>query len=42
VLGDEVLIGQMVLEKLDRSCGLPAPRPRGDPAHPVQPVTKIK
>lgn len=42
VLGDEVLIGQTVLEKLDIlvDCtnGLVAP----NPAHPDQPVTKVK
>jgi len=42
VLGDEVLIGQTVLEKLDllvdcaNQCVVP------NPAHPDQPVTKVK
>jgi clan AA aspartic protease len=42
VLGDEVLIGQTVLEKLDlladcaNRCLIP------NPAHPNQPVTKVK
>jgi clan AA aspartic protease len=42
VLGDEVLIGQTVLEKLDllvdclQQCLMP------NPAHPDQPVTKVK
>lgn len=42
VLGDEVLIGQTVLEKLDlladcaNHCVVP------NPAHPDQPVTKVK
>jgi hypothetical protein len=42
VLGDEVLIGQTVLEKLDLladghgRCLIP------NPAHPDQPVTKVK
>jgi clan AA aspartic protease len=40
VLGDEVLIGQTVLEKLDLmvDCNSVVP----NPAHPDQPVTKVK
>ena len=41
VLGDEVLIGQTVLEKLDLfvdSRGRLIP----NPAHPDQPITKVK
>ena len=42
VLGDEVLIGQTVLEKLDllADCGRGKVIP--NPAHPDQPVTKVK
>jgi hypothetical protein len=42
ILGDEVLIGQTVLEKLDLFVD---PRRRQlvpNPAHPDQPITKVK
>jgi predicted aspartyl protease len=41
VLGDEVLIGQTVLEKLDLLADC-ANRLIPNPAHPDQPVTKVK
>lgn len=42
VLGDEVLIGQTVLEKLDLLVDCANRRLVPNPAHPDQPVTKIK
>jgi clan AA aspartic protease len=42
VLGDEVLIGQTVLEKLDLFVDCKRRRLVGNPAHPDQPVTKVK
>jgi clan AA aspartic protease len=42
VLGDEVLIGQTVLEKLDLFVDCQARRLVPNPAHPDQPVTKVK
>lgn len=42
VLGDEVLIGQTVLEKLDLLPDCVNRRLVPNPAHPDQPVTKIK
>lgn len=42
VLGDEVLIGQTVLEKLDLLVDCTAGRLVPNPAHPDQPVTKVK
>ena len=42
VLGDEVLIGQTVLEKLDLFVDCQRRRLVPNPAHPDQPVTKIK
>ena len=42
VLGDEVLIGQTVLEKLDLLADCAARRLVPNPAHPDQPVTKVK
>jgi len=42
VLGDEVLIGQTVLEKLDLLADCQGRRPIPNPAHPDQPVTKVK
>jgi clan AA aspartic protease len=42
VLGDEVLIGQTVLEKLDLFVDCQRRRLVGNPAHPDQPVTKVK
>src|SRR5437867_818546 len=42
VLGDEVLIGQTVLEKLDLLADCHARRLIPNPAHPDQPVTKVK
>jgi clan AA aspartic protease len=42
VLGDEVLIGQTVLEKLDLFVDCQHRRLVPNPAHPDQPVTKIK
>lgn len=42
VLGDEVLIGQTVLEKLDLLVDCSAGRLVPNPAHPDQPVTKVK
>jgi clan AA aspartic protease len=41
-LGDEVLIGQTVLEKLDLFVDCQRRRLIGNPAHPDQPVTKVK
>ncbi len=42
VLGDEVLIGQTVLEKLDIMVDCNSRRVVPNPAHPDQPVTKVK
>ena len=42
VLGDEVLIGQTVLEKLDLLVDCANNRVIPNPAHPDQPVTKVK
>lgn len=42
VLGDEVLIGQTVLEKLDLLADCANRRLVANPAHPDQPVTKVK
>jgi clan AA aspartic protease len=42
VLGDEVLIGQTVLEKLDLHVDCVNQRLAPNPAHPDQPVTKVK
>jgi len=42
VLGDEVLIGQTVLEKLDLVADCANRRLIPNPAHPNQPVTKVK
>jgi hypothetical protein len=41
-LGDEVLIGQTVLEKLDLFVDCQGRRLVPNPAHPDQPVTKVK
>lgn len=42
VLGDEMLIGQTVLEKLDLFVDCQRQRLVPNPAHPDQPVTKVK
>ena len=42
VLGDEVLIGQTVLEKLDLLADCANHRLLPNPAHPDQPVSKVK
>ena len=42
VLGDEVLIGQTVLEKLDLLVDCQGRRLVPNPAHPDQPITKVK
>jgi clan AA aspartic protease len=42
VLGDEVLIGQTVLEKLDLFVDCQRRQLVPNPAHPDQPVTKVK
>jgi clan AA aspartic protease len=42
VLGDEVLIGQTVLEKLDLLVDCHRRQVIPNPAHPDQPVTKVK
>ena len=42
VLGDEVLIGQTVLEKLDLLADCANLRVIPNPAHPDQPVNKIR
>ena len=42
VLGDEVLIGQTVLEKLDLWADCAGRRLIPNPAHPDQPVNKVK
>jgi clan AA aspartic protease len=42
VLGDEVIIGQTVLEKLDLHIDCVGQRVIPNPAHPDQPVSKVK
>lgn len=42
VLGDEVIIGQTALEKLDFVVDCAGQRLAPNPAHPDQPVSKIK
>ena len=42
ILGDEVLIGQTVLEKLDLLVDCARNRVIPNPAHPDQPVSKVK
>jgi predicted aspartyl protease len=42
ILGDEVLIGQTVLEKLDLLADCTNRRIIPNPAHPDQPVSKVK
>jgi clan AA aspartic protease len=42
ILGDEVLIGQTVLEKLDLFVDSRGRRLIANPAHPDQPITKVK
>jgi clan AA aspartic protease len=42
ILGDEVLIGQTVLEKLDLLVDCQRRRVVPNPAHPDQPVSKVK
>lgn len=42
ILGDEVLIGQTVLEKLDLHVDCVNHRVFPNPAHPDQPVSKVK
>jgi clan AA aspartic protease len=42
VLGDEVLIGQTILEKMDLLVDCANQRLIGNPAHPDQPVLKVK
>ena len=42
VLGDEVLVGQTVLEKLDLLVDCANQKLIPNPAHPDQPVTKVK
>ncbi len=42
VLGDEVLVGQTVLEKLDLLVDCARQKLVPNPAHPDQPVTKVK
>jgi hypothetical protein len=42
VLGDEVLIGQTVVEKLDLQADCANRRLIPNPAHPDQPVSKVK
>jgi hypothetical protein len=42
ILGDEVLIGQTVLEKLDLLADCPNQRLVPNPAHPDQPVLKVR
>ena len=42
ILGDEVLIGQTILEKLDLLADCANRRLFPNPAHPDQPVIKIK
>ena len=42
VLGDEILIGQTVLEKMDLLVDCPRQRLITNPAHPQGPVNKVK
>jgi predicted aspartyl protease len=42
ILGDEVIIGQTALEKLDLFVDCVGQRLVANPAHPDQPVTKVK
>ncbi len=42
VLGDEAIVGQTVLEKLDLLVDCVNRRLIGNPAHPDQPVSKVK
>jgi hypothetical protein len=42
VLGDEVLIGQTVLEKLDLMADCAGQRLVPNPDHPDQPVSKVR
>jgi hypothetical protein len=42
VLGDEVIIGQTALEKLDLVVDCAGQRLIPNPAHPDQPVSKVK
>jgi hypothetical protein len=42
VLGDEVILGQTVLEKLDLVVDCVSQRLLPNPAHPDQPVSKVK
>jgi clan AA aspartic protease len=42
ILGDEVLIGQTILEQLDLLADCASQRLIPNPAHPDQPVTKVK
>lgn len=42
VLGDEVLIGQTILEKMDLLADCANRRLVANPAHPDQPVSKVK
>lgn len=42
VLGDEVLVGQTILEKLDLLVDCAGRRLVPNPEHPDQPVTKVK
>ena len=42
ILGDEVLIGQTALEKLDLFVDSRRRRLAPNPAHPDQPITKVK
>ena len=42
MLGDEVIIGQTVLGKLDLLVDCANRRLAPNPAHPDQPVTKVK
>ncbi|MDQ1316895.1 MAG: hypothetical protein QG588_544 [Candidatus Poribacteria bacterium] len=42
VLGDEVIIGQTILEKMDLHVDCREHRLLPDPAHPDQPVLKVK
>ncbi len=42
VLGDEVLIGQTIVDKLDLQTDCQGRRLIPNPAHPDQPVTKVK
>jgi hypothetical protein len=42
ILGDEVLIGQTVLEKMDLLVDCANHKVIPNPAHPDQPVSKVK